>query len=153
MSIPSLPDSVPHDCHGLIRRAVEYWLSIHPADGLPGRQHLDPGDIPELLPNLRLVEVKGDPQQIDVRAAETEQVAFPEQNGAGNRDREAFADFLGAPADASYRAAVETRQPVWRRVAPVNSRNSDDKITERVILPLAANGSDVHMLFVVQVPH
>lgn len=153
MSIHSLPDSVPDDCHGLIRRAVEYWLSIHPADGLPGRQHLDPADIPELLSNVRLVELKGEPPQCNVGAMGADHVAFFQSDSAASRHREAFADFLGAPADTSYLAAVETRQPVWRRAAPAFSRKKDDKITERVILPLAANGSDVHMLFIVNVSH
>lgn len=153
MSIHSLPDSVPDDCHGLIRRAVEYWLSIHPADGLPGRQHLDPVDIPELLPNVRLVEVKGEPPQLDVGAMGTEPVAFFERHSTGSRHRDAFAEFLGAPTDTSFLAAVQTRQPVWRRSAPAFSHRKDHRITERVVLPLAANGSDVHMLFIVHVFH
>lgn len=148
----SLPKTVPDDCHGLIRRAVEYWLSIHPADGLPGRQHLDPVDFPELLPNVRLMDVQGDPPQFNVGAVGREYRAFFDDDLTGLRRREPFADFLGSPADASFLTAVETKQPVWCRSAPLFTRK-DERITERVILPLAANGRDVHMLLVVHVSH
>ena len=37
--------------HPRVARLYRYWLSIHPpGGGLPGRQHFDPVDVPELLP-------------------------------------------------------------------------------------------------------
>jgi len=152
MSIPSLPRSVPADCHGLIRRAVEYWLSIPPAEGLPGRQHLDPSEIPELLANVRLVDVKGELPRFDIGDLGREHAVFFGDGAPGSRRREPFADFLGAPAESPFRTAVERKQPVWWRGAPRHSRN-DERIPERVILPLSSNGRDVHMLFVVHVDH
>lgn len=152
MSNPSLPKSVPHDCHGLIRRAVEYWLSIHPANGLPGRQHLDPSEIRDLLPNVRLVDVKGELPRFDVGVVGQEHRAFLDPDFAASRRREPFADFLDVPAKSPFHAAVETGEPVWCRDAPSRARK-DERIAERVILPLSANGRDVHVLFVVHVDH
>lgn len=40
----------PADCEPKIRAAYDYWRRIHPAQGLPGRQHFDPANIPRLLP-------------------------------------------------------------------------------------------------------
>ncbi|QJE73033.1 PAS domain-containing protein [Aerophototrophica crusticola] len=41
---------------GLLRQLWDYWESRHPKGLLPGRQHIDPSDIPTLLPNILLVE-------------------------------------------------------------------------------------------------
>jgi len=152
MSTHSLPKSVPADCHGLIRRAVEYWLSIHPADGLPGRQHLDPSAIRDLLPNVRLVDVKDRMPGFGLDAVGREHRVFFDPDFAAPRRREPFADFLEVPEKSPFRTAVETGAPVWCRDAPARPRK-DAPIAERVILPLSANGRDVHTLFVVHVDH
>ena len=34
-----------------------YWRSLFPEDGLPGRQHFDPVDVPHLLRMLFLVDI------------------------------------------------------------------------------------------------
>lgn len=47
----------PSDCHPKIRDFLNYWVSIHPTEGLPGRQHLEPTDIPALLPNIFMVDI------------------------------------------------------------------------------------------------
>jgi hypothetical protein len=47
--------TVPGDSH-LLEGLNAYWWSIKPAEGLPGRQHFDPLDVPELLPWLYLLD-------------------------------------------------------------------------------------------------
>lgn len=147
-----MPKTVPADCHGLIRRAVEYWLSIHPANGLPGRQHLDPSEIQDLLPNVRIVDVKGELPRFDIGRVGQEHRAFFHPDGVASRRREPFADFLEVPEISPFRTAVETGAPVWFRDGAAHPRK-DERIAERVILPLSSNGRDVHMLFVVHVEH
>ena len=43
--------------HSGLRALYDYWHGRRPGARLPGRQHLDPLDIPGLLPNLMLVDV------------------------------------------------------------------------------------------------
>lgn len=44
------------------RCLYEYWHSKRPSDAaLPGRQHVDPLEIPSLLPHLFLIDVVREP--------------------------------------------------------------------------------------------
>ena len=52
-----LVGNIPEDCHPKVQALVAYWRSIHPAEGLPGRQHFEPCDIPTLLASLYLLDV------------------------------------------------------------------------------------------------
>src|SRR5690242_1355091 len=46
----------------------DYWRSKAPGEGLlPGRRHIDPVDIPRLLPNVWLLDVVDDPRRFRVR--------------------------------------------------------------------------------------
>ena len=38
--------------HPKTRRVHDYWREIHPGKNLPGRQHFDPLDIPDLMPQI-----------------------------------------------------------------------------------------------------
>jgi hypothetical protein len=50
---------LPDGCHSTIYDLYEYWRSIKPSgEALPGRQHLDPTDIPKLPPHLWIVDVE-----------------------------------------------------------------------------------------------
>jgi hypothetical protein len=41
---------VPPECHRRIRGLYDYWCGIHPTEAiLPGRQHVEPLDLPEVL--------------------------------------------------------------------------------------------------------
>ncbi|MCK5575354.1 MAG: PAS domain-containing protein, partial [Sphingomonadales bacterium] len=40
-----------------------YWESIRPDGQIPGREDLKPADIPTLLPNILLMEVRPDPER------------------------------------------------------------------------------------------
>jgi len=52
------PDAPPETWHSKLQHLHDYWLSIHPGTGLPGRQHLDPADLPGLL--ARLAELRAE---------------------------------------------------------------------------------------------
>lgn len=54
-------------CHEKIRAIVEYWKSIHPESGLPGRQHFDSCSIPELRRKIALIDVVGEPLRFRIR--------------------------------------------------------------------------------------
>src|SRR3546814_19581662 len=69
---------LPEDAAPKIKALLAYWQSIHPAGGgLPGRRHLDPIDIPELLPNIWMIDVKRGPLRFRLRPVGPEIVKFP----------------------------------------------------------------------------
>lgn len=149
MPPPSFPDSVPDDCNENIRDAIEYWISIHPSEGLPGRQHFDPVDVPRLLPFVCLLDVSGDPPQFRVRLMGTQMVAFHEKDFTGYWYHDAFPQFRGSNTEAAMVAAARTGQPRWYGGAPAFSHTTDYKYLECIALPLARDGRNVDMLLLV----
>jgi len=67
---------LPDDMHANIRQLAEYWLQIHPNDGLPGRQHFDPIDVKRMLADLWLVDVVGRPPRYRYRLVGTQMVEY-----------------------------------------------------------------------------
>ena len=43
--------------HPLVRRLYDYWVSVAPPGGLPGRQHIAPEEIPALWSRLWMLDV------------------------------------------------------------------------------------------------
>lgn len=151
MTLHSLSDRVPEDCQAKIRRAVEYWLSVHPAGGLPGRQHFDPVDVPELLPYVRLLDVSDTPPKFKVRLMGTGTVEFYGKDLTGFWYHDAFPDFPGSDAESLMIDAVRTGRPNWRKGAPSFFHKKDYQNVERVTLPFATDGRNVDMLLIVHV--
>lgn len=124
-----------------------YWQSIAPADGLPGRQHVDPIAMPRsLLPHVALYDIvpAGDDFRIRCRLSGTGVV---ELLGADNTGR--FIDET-MPADGyrplhdSFRTLMQTRTPqYWQRTLPYPDRSFIG--IRRLALPLAADGVTVDM--------
>lgn len=132
--------------HPKIGQFFRYWRSIHPAQGLPGRRHLDPLAIPSLLPGIWLLDVQREPFRLRYRLAGTETVEaigvevtgrwMDEINPLPLRDQH-YLD--------RYRAIVEQRQPSWRRGPPL-LMSKRVRTIENLVVPLAADGTTVDML-------
>lgn len=125
---------------------VDYWRSIHPASGLPGRQHLDPVDIPNLLSNIRLIDVVGEPPRFRVRLMGTKLVAAVGKDCTGMWLDEAFAEFDKSSSCLSLNTVVRTGTLNWRRGHPVMMYGKEFMIVERVYLPFARDGRTVDMI-------
>ncbi len=124
-----------------------YWRSKAPASGvLPGRRHIDPADIPRLLPNIWLVDVVDDPRRFRVRLIGTALVdaGIPLRVGDFIFDR--LMPEQRQAALEEFGSVVWSREPLWYR-GPVNLRH-DTYVheIERIFLPLAADGRAVDML-------
>lgn len=136
---------LPDDCHPKIRAIFDYWRSIHPdgpSGALPGRQHFDPVDIPNLLPNVWLIDVVPDIIRFRMRLVGTRVVAYAGEDSTGLWIDEKWPDFN----DAIYRRLVETRQPSWWR-GPSQFRPEKSYFElERVRLPLARDSETVDMI-------
>jgi hypothetical protein len=137
---------LPEGCHPKSRQIHEYWRSIHPAVGLPGRRHFDPVDIPRLLPNICLIDVPGPQDDFTFRLMGTRLVEFY------------GADYTGKPFVSAYMKAAESQAyndlcatwadclPRWRRGQASFVRNREFVIIERLYLPFANDGTTVNLV-------
>jgi hypothetical protein len=145
-----LPAGASHPRFGDI---FNYWRRKAPADRLPGRQHLDPVEIPQLLRHVALYDVirGGDRLRFRARLVGT---GAAEALGADNTGRfiddvmpaHAYPDF-----HAAYSEVVENRRPhFWER--PLPYANRDFLAIQRLALPLAADGIAVDVVLACYVP-
>lgn len=134
--------------HPRIARLTEYWRGLSPGPGLlPGRRHFDPMEVPDLLPNLWLVDaVHGTPNRYRYRL-----VGGAVIDAGGPMRVGMFVDELGdlidqVAAHAAFDGVVATRQPDWRRGPPIVKHLQFVSTLERVLLPLAEDGRQVDMI-------
>ncbi len=139
--------SRPEAWHPVIRDVHAYWLSIHPAaGGLPGRQHVDPCAIPHLLPHLFLVDVERPPLRFRYRLVGTAFVELMGCDRTGCYLDEVHPGFHGE-VRRHYVDAVEQRRPVYRKGRAIFSVEAKRFLgMERILVPIAANGTDVDMI-------
>lgn len=140
---------LPADAHPTIRTVYEYWRSVTPTGQLPGRQHIDPVDLPQLLPNLRLLDVIHDPIHFRARLVGERYCDFAGGNPTGLWLDEFMPNFHQSDHKRDLVLTVERKLPQWRRGRPyVSGFAKKDFITlERIHLPLAGDGQTVDMIF------
>lgn len=133
--------------HHMTRQAFFYWRSVHPKAGLPGRQHIDPLDIPELLPGLWLLDIQPRPFRLRYRLVGTGIVQAYGREVTGLWLDEAHPQLVEDSAYlARYRAVAGGGAPSWRRGPPRFAECPAYLEVENIILPLAADGQNVDML-------
>ncbi len=129
-----------------LRRLLEYWVSIHPADRLPGRQHFDPLQVRQYLPNVVLTDVERDPFRFRIRLMGTAVVTAIGRDFTGLYMDEAWPDARDQPLIADRVEVAEHGLPNYRYgVTPTRFR-LDFAPIERVYLPLASDGRCVDMI-------
>jgi hypothetical protein len=136
----------PETWHSTIRALYDYWLSIRPPAGLPGRQHVDPTAIPRLLSHLFMVDVSRDPLRFRYRLVGTEFAILIGQDLTGRYLDEVHPGFHSLVL-RQYTAVAELGRPAYRK-GPIMYARSDKQYLgmERLILPLARNGVDVDII-------
>ena len=130
--------------HPKIAAIVRYWQSIHPLNRLPGRQHFDPRDIPELWRNIMMIEVARDKSRFRFRFRflGTTIIDYAGEDNTGKWFDERWPDYDDTP----LRRVVEQREPSWWRGPPQLRPEKQYFELERVRLPLARDGETVDML-------
>jgi hypothetical protein len=141
-----LPGNVSESCHEKIRQIVEYWMSIHPAMGLPGRQHFDPLQIPALLPHIRLLDVVGSLPRFRVRLMGTQVREYMGEEQTGRWLDEVFPNLHGSVTHAELVKTVTMKMPRWRKGKPAIALERIFLEMERVYLPFARDGRKVDMV-------
>lgn len=147
-------DSGP-ECIGdpRLRRALAYWASRRPADGrLPGRADIDPLDIPDLLPFVELSDVLDGGADFRFRLVGSHLVDTDGLNPTGMLHSRFFAH----PPYRAYQAAlygwvVANGRPLYSRSRIPTDLLGFHVLSERIYMPLAADGRAVDMILNVQV--
>lgn len=137
---------LPPDCHPEIRMIVDYWRSIRPDSGLPGRQHFDPVDIPQLLSSIRLIDVVGYPPRFRTRLMGTKMAESVGKDYTGMWLDDVFPDFEKSSSCLGLNTVVRTGELNWRRGHPAMMHGKEFMIIERVYLPFARDGQTIDMI-------
>lgn len=138
--------------HVKVRRAFQYWKSLHISTGLPGRQHVDPLAIPDLLPGLWLLDVQREPFRLRYRLVGTRVVRAIGREVTGQWLDEAHPEIGGDPNYlARPRQVVETGVPSWRRGTPNLWQPEIFGAIENLMMPLASDGHRVDVLMTLTV--
>jgi len=126
-----------------VRELVRNWLSIHPKDRLPGRQHFDPLGIPRLLKSIVLTDVERDPYRFRVRVLGTAVADAFGRDFTGKYMDEVFEHHQGSLSHSMRVQVVETGLPCLRPAVPGTFSGMDIAPQEGIHLPLATDGTAV----------
>lgn len=133
--------------HPRTKRLYQHWLSIHPSDRLPGRQHFDPVAVPDLLPGLWLLDVERRPFRLRYRLVGTNIVQAIGREVTGMWLDDAHPHVRNDPSFFSrYERAAESRKPMWRLGKPRLWSHKEFNNVENLLLPFARDGTAVDML-------
>lgn len=144
---------LPADCDTRIRRFAEYLASKAPPGRLPGRQHIIPSEITDLLPFLAMYDVIREANgnlRFRARLVGTHAVELFGEDPTGK-----FLDEFVVPERVEqvvkrYGQVVLTKEPAYHAGKLV--RGGRDHVRyHRAAFPLARDGEVVDMLVVVRV--
>jgi hypothetical protein len=88
-----------------VQRLYEYWRAKAGAEGaVPRRGDIDPTELPDLLPNLMLLDVERDPLRFRYRLVGTRVVDFSYRDFTGT-----YLDEAGWVEERASRAPIQMR--------------------------------------------
>jgi hypothetical protein len=133
------------------RRLADYLAAKAPPGKLPGRKHIDPLELADLLPWLMLIDVipqtSGEPRY-RIRLVGTEVVAIQGSDGTGKFVEEVLTGSEGSDVIRRYGEILRTHEPQYRR-GTVAATGREHVPYERIVFPLANDGERVDMLLFV----
>jgi len=137
---------MPPDADQRVRRIWEYWCSLRPAPGrFPARRHFEPSAVPDLLPWLWLLDVERAPLRFRCRLVGTGHRDMMGREFTGRWADEVFPRFAETRAHVDFVAAA-AGEPRWFRGVPDFAPATEYAGTERLVLPLAADGARIDLL-------
>lgn len=145
--------SLPENAHDKMRTLFDYWCSVSPPDRIPGRQHFDPLDVPELLPNLWLIEVHREPLRFLLRLVGSRIEEYAGERLTGLWFAQRLTGSALQQVNMALQSVIEDREPSWRRGKPRIRWEKDYLEIERLYLPLAEDGINVDMILAITEYH
>lgn len=137
---------LPDDCSSMVRELYEYWISIHPGEGLPGRQHFDPLDVIGLSANIWMLDVEHNPLRFRFRRLGLAMINFTGRDSTGKYIDEIYSNVTSTTAWEHLVYSTEYGKPTFRRDAIISNPEKKYVMSERLNLPLASDGCVVDML-------
>ncbi len=137
-----------------VARFFDYWLSITPAEGLPGRQHFDPLEIAELMPRVWILDVVREPtgMRFRYRLVGTREVTTLQREVTGRWLDEVHPHLKETPNGfARFRHIAEKGKATYRKGRVTFVHHKDDRMVENCMVPMARDGSRVDMIMVCSV--
>lgn len=139
------------DEHPRFRRLADYLTAKAPPGRLPGRQHIEPTEIADLLPWIMLIDVLPQPgaePRYRLRLVGTEVVGIQGSDGTGKYVEDVLDNSEAAEIVAGYGEIVRSRRPGYRR-GVVATTGREHVPYRRIVFPLARDGEQVDMLLFV----
>ena len=99
-----------------LRQLFEYWQSKRRGGRLPRRADIDPTEIPQLMPNLLLVDIEHDPFRVRYRLVGTQIVEATGFEFTGKYLDEIVLPDDEGPFLESYQLAAESKGAVLARI-------------------------------------
>src|ERR1700741_2466930 len=145
--VPPCGTVIPADCDSRIAAVLRYWQHKHPKFGaVPGRQHVHPAALPDLLRPLWLCDVQREPLRFRYRLVGTSIVHVTGKEITGEWLDEVHENFTASPAYADFAAAAEAGVCIYYKGRALFHLNKDYVWMERLLMPLARDGHTVDML-------
>ncbi len=138
--------------HPRFRWMRDYLVRVAPPGRLPGRQHIDPLALKDVLPFVNLVEICRDGEAIRFRFR---LVGTMQTEMAGREITGMFVEDAVVPAYVerivgNMRNVMESKAPVYDRF-PTAHPGREFIDAERIYFPLASDGDIVDMLILIHV--
>lgn len=148
----STPDFVAN--HPRFQQLNDYLVGRAPKGRLPGRQHIDPTDIPNLLSVLSFVDVEsdGDERELRFRLVGTTCTEAMGRDLTGEVVDGSHVTQCGEAIAAQMHEIIETGQPGYGDLS-VSLAGREHVGYQRVYFPLARDGRRVDMLVGVHAFH
>jgi len=128
-----------------LRRLYDYWRSRCREGGYPSRLDIDPLDIPELLPNVFLLDVVGDAEDFVFRLAGTLVEDVFSMSLRGKSITVIHKD-AGTPVPVAQHIEVARGAGPRYREGIVLASGREHWKTQRLLLPLSSDGRRIDVL-------
>ncbi|GAB4375953.1 MAG: hypothetical protein Kow00114_39400 [Kiloniellaceae bacterium] len=128
-----------------LRRLYDYWRARCRNGGCPSRRDIDPLDIPELLPNLFLLDVIGDAEDFVFRLAGTLVEDVFSMSLRGKSIAVIHKD-AGTPVPVAQHIEVARGAGPRYREGMVLVSGREHWKTQRLLLPLSSDGRRIDVL-------
>jgi hypothetical protein len=132
---------------GIVRGALAYWRGKGAEDRPPPRARLDPAEIPRLLPNLILKEVRRDPWDFRYRLVGTNVREHSRSNWTGKWMSEMPGQDGSSVVYRVARQVAESERPLLYR-PPYVGPHREFKFCEACVLPWADEAGTVDRLMI-----
>lgn len=128
-----------------LRELYRYWASQRGERKMPRRRDIDPTSIPRLLPNIAIIEVRGEPGDYVLRLTGTE---VDRQNGAAltGLTLRTVTETTTVKVDLSEYALVARRGEARVSRGNLVHRGREHVDFERLLLPLSEDGVTVNQI-------